>query len=756
MRANWLAALAALLLSTGVAFADSKESALSTVTPGGNDTVTGLQAGANVNFTTLAISNIMSNATNLGTGTLSSGRLPAFTGDCTTSAGSSATTCLKTNGVAFGTSATVNTGTSGATVPLNNGNNTLSGTTTLNGTVSGTGVTNLFASPPAIGGSAPAAGAFTTLSATGNLTTNITGSTECVQANSSGVLSGTGVACGSGGGASVSLTSSSANLIITPSPLTSTGTISSTQPINAQTGAGYVVLAADATKLITLANVGAQTLTLPQAGSAGFASGFSFCASNVGAGTWTISTTISTINGAGSTLSLPPGMGTCLASDGANWGGVNGSPTVLTVASGGTGQSSGISGGVPYFSSSSVMTSSTVLGAGLPVIGGGAGSQPQTGTKSGNTNKFGTVTGSPVSGNCASFDASGNISDAGAPCGSGSGSGGAGTYTYSDNGLTLTANTYFAPIGGGGIPQTTEASVQVKSPSATTVSNLNVSISTDPGAGQNTTITLRKGGVDTALTCTITGGSGVVCQDVTHSVSVAANDLLDWKIVTSGTYVATPTVTIAANNGISAGGGTVSSGTALQLAYYSSTGTIVLGNANLSMSQGNLTIGQAASPGTISLAGNTSGSTKLQSLATASGTLTFQSVIDTVGVLATTQTFSAAQRGAPVTLNPASNTYTPNFDASNNMSMALIHASCPCVLANPSTTLVAGQSGMFAIAQSATGSDTIQTYGSQYLAVGGTSTITLSTAGSTIDYLPYYTPDGTHVVLGGIVKGPVH
>lgn len=35
---------------------------------------------------------------------------------------------------------------------------------------------------------------------TGNLTTNITGSTECVQANSSGVLSGTGSACGGGGG----------------------------------------------------------------------------------------------------------------------------------------------------------------------------------------------------------------------------------------------------------------------------------------------------------------------------------------------------------------------------------------------------------------------------------------------------------------------------------------------------------------------------------------------------------------------------
>lgn len=46
---------------------------------------------------------------NLGSysaGTLPAARLPAFTGDCTTAAGSAATTCTKTNGVAFAPSAT--------------------------------------------------------------------------------------------------------------------------------------------------------------------------------------------------------------------------------------------------------------------------------------------------------------------------------------------------------------------------------------------------------------------------------------------------------------------------------------------------------------------------------------------------------------------------------------------------------------------------------------------------------------------------
>lgn len=58
------------------------------------------------------------------------------------------------------------------------------------------------ASPGPIGGTTPDAGSFTTVSATGNLTSNITGGgTQCVQASNAGVLSGTSSGCGAGGGA---------------------------------------------------------------------------------------------------------------------------------------------------------------------------------------------------------------------------------------------------------------------------------------------------------------------------------------------------------------------------------------------------------------------------------------------------------------------------------------------------------------------------------------------------------------------------
>ena len=61
--------------------------------------------------------------------------MPALTGDCTSTAGTVATTCTKTGGTAFGTAATANTGTSGSVVPLLNGNNSYSGVSSYSGSI---------------------------------------------------------------------------------------------------------------------------------------------------------------------------------------------------------------------------------------------------------------------------------------------------------------------------------------------------------------------------------------------------------------------------------------------------------------------------------------------------------------------------------------------------------------------------------------------------------------------------------------------
>lgn len=88
----------------------------------------------------------------------------------------------------------------------------------------------------------------------------------------------------------------------------------------------------------------------------------------------------------------------------------------VTVAKGGTGLTGGTSGGVPYYSSASAIASSAALGANLPVVGGGAGAAPTTGTRSGNTTAFVTTTGTQTLGRCVEIDANGNHIAAAGPC----------------------------------------------------------------------------------------------------------------------------------------------------------------------------------------------------------------------------------------------------------------------------------------------------------------------------------------------------
>jgi hypothetical protein len=54
-------------------------------------------------------------------------------------------------------------------------------------------------------------------------------------------------------------------------------------------------------------------------------------------------------------------------------------------------------------------------------------------------------------------------------------------------------------------------------------------------AGQTATLTLRKNGADTALTCTITSSStAATCTDFTHTVTFADGDLLSIRYNETG------------------------------------------------------------------------------------------------------------------------------------------------------------------------------------------------------------------------------
>ena len=99
-----------------------------------------------------------------------------------------------------------------------------------------------------------------------------------------------------------------------------------------------------------------------------------------------VADTVTVKNSTGTGIAVPTGKTMMVYNDGTNVVDVTTYASSMTlgaalpVASGGTGISSGTSGGVPYFSSTSVISSSGALSANAIVVGGGAGSAPTTTT----------------------------------------------------------------------------------------------------------------------------------------------------------------------------------------------------------------------------------------------------------------------------------------------------------------------------------------------------------------------------------------
>lgn len=102
-----------------------------------------------------------------------------------------------------------------------------------------------------------------------------------------------------------------------------------------------------------------------------------------------------------------------------------------------------------------------------------------------------------------------------------------------------TGATNWSSIGGGTASavnfNTTEPPSQVIVPCVGTLSNLYCLISTAPGAAKSWTFTLVKNGVDTGLTCQISGAAAVTANDTVNTVAVVAGDTLSLKIVPAGT-----------------------------------------------------------------------------------------------------------------------------------------------------------------------------------------------------------------------------
>lgn len=216
-------------------------------------------------------------------------------------------------------------------------------------------------------------------------------------------------------------------------------------------GVGGTGASADQGFLIVANPSAARVYTIPQAGTAGFANFPFWDVLNQNATfAVTLTPTTSTINGA-STALVPPLYLSLIYTDSASANYLSAiMPTIGAFPSCSTGTSaltftsatgafgcnsisggssafpltvSGTvtSGGIPYFSSTTVESSSGVLTANLPVIGGGAGVAPSVGTRTGNTTQFASWTGATTAARCVDTDASGNLQITAADCGTGGG-----------------------------------------------------------------------------------------------------------------------------------------------------------------------------------------------------------------------------------------------------------------------------------------------------------------------------------------------
>lgn len=162
---------------------------------------------------------------------------------------------------------------------------------------------------------------------------------------------------------------------------------------------------------------------------------------------------------------------------------------------------------------------------------------------------------------------------------------------------------------------------------------------------------------------------------------------------------------------------------------------------------------------------STGGAAANPSWVTASGTGTVTSVVCGAGLsggtitasgtcsinFGSTNTWTAMQTNCQTTLTISTTTFTPDGTC-NDYKVTLTGAD---TIANPSVTPIVATYGTFHICQDGTGSRTV-TWGSQFVAAGSVTTITLSTAASVCDDIGYRVIDATHILLAVTALNPTH
>ena len=269
---------------------------------------------------------------------------------------------------------------------------TFSSAIAFGGALSGAGLSNYFASPPAIGGTTAAAATFTSVTATGLAG----GGTLCVQVNNAGTLGTAAAGCGTGGSASTTFTDGTHSVAATTVALFSNGfqlsgsaglaTVSVSAPDSTKV-ANYTIGAGDMAGQVNF-NGSGITATIGSVSTTIFASGMSSCLVNQNSTPLNLSS-VPTLNGLINTTSLYQdgffcGLGNGTSIDAFGFPGFPGGTTeflradgTYAVPPGGSAAPGGSAYSVQYQTASATF-GGVVLAAGQTLIGGTAAPTAQS------------------------------------------------------------------------------------------------------------------------------------------------------------------------------------------------------------------------------------------------------------------------------------------------------------------------------------------------------------------------------------------
>lgn len=583
------------------------------------------------------------------------------------SASTGAVTLVQANAGAktlFGNATTGSTTPSFLTAPVVSGIMTASGftSTVATGTApiivaSTTNVANLnasslsgatFAAPGTIGGGTPAAATFTTLTGSSTITfSGISGSTQCLHVNTSGVVTGTGSDCGAGSSAAfnalTSGTNTTAAMVVGSGGtlgVSGSGTIAATSaPLSGISGLGTGV----ATFLGTPSSANLATALTDETGT-GVAV---FSASPTLTGTLTAAA----ITASGTaTLSGISGQTQCLH--------VNSSGVIS-----GTGNDCGI-GTLSITDGTHTISNSTVLTFGNGFVVGGSGTSATLNTSVADTTHATSATISNVGGqdnyngssitatipgtgtmgtgqtatvtnyNASTLTLSNSQTINGLPLATSLHTGG--FYNYTGNGTT--ADAYGFP--GFGTIATNALGKFVDGTGAEGASTVN-------DAGSGVTIGSPTGGAEGAGTLNATGlyAAGVQLQN--------GNFTQGTNMTITGTW---PNLTFAAAGG---GSGCSTSGANHNILTDNGSGGCS-SDTNANLTAGALSLGASGTAGSIAMGNATTGTITLQPVTGALGSVTVSipAATDTLVNLAGTQTLSNKTFVAPALGTPASGVAT--------------------------------------------------------------------------------------------------